>query len=105
MRLRGEFVERSFAHTLETGGGRRSYLRGLEQNRKRAMTLAIGFNLSLLMRAITGCGKPRSGSWCVLLARCVLAELLRAIRDLVQPKPSSESARSIESAAEFRNAA
>lgn len=68
MRKRAELVERSFAHTLETGGGRRSYLRGMEQNEKRVLTLAIGFNLSVVMRKLTGSGKPRSASWQALLA-------------------------------------
>jgi transposase len=35
MRKRGESVERSFAHMLETGGLRRTYLRGRENIEKR----------------------------------------------------------------------
>jgi hypothetical protein len=34
-RLRSEYVERSFAHVCETGGGRRTWLRGLEKVHKR----------------------------------------------------------------------
>lgn len=59
MRRRGEFVERSFAHTLERGGMRRTWLRGRENVRKRYLIHVCGFNLGLLMRDLTGAGTPR----------------------------------------------
>jgi transposase len=59
MRLRGERVERSFAHCYETGGMRRTHLRGHENILKRLVIHVAGFNLGLLMRHSTGIGKPR----------------------------------------------
>lgn len=58
-RLRGELVERVFAHVCETGGGRRTRLRGLDNMRKRYLIQVAALNLSILMRAITGKGTPR----------------------------------------------
>jgi transposase len=71
-RLRGERVERSFAHCYETGGMRRTHLRGHENILKRLVVHVAGFNLGLLMRRSTGIGKPR-------VLQGVLAHLLRSI--------------------------
>ena len=59
MRLRGERIERTFAHTLDTGGMRRTHLRGHENILKRVLIHVAGFNLGLVMRARFGYGKPR----------------------------------------------
>ncbi len=59
-RLRSEYVERSFAHVCETGGGRRTWLRGLEQVTKRYLVQVAAHNLGLLMRKLFGMGKPRT---------------------------------------------
>ena len=59
-RLRSERVERSFAHVCETGGSRRSWLRGLDKINKRYKVVAAAHNLGLLMRSLFGCGKPRA---------------------------------------------
>ena len=59
-RLRSERVERSFAHTCETGGARRSWLRGIEKVRKRLLITAAARNLGLVMRQLFGVGKPRA---------------------------------------------
>ncbi len=71
MRLRGELIERSFAHTLETGGMRRTHLRHHENILKRVLVHGAGFNLSLVMRALLGFGKPRrvQDGFAVVLAR------------------------------------
>jgi transposase len=58
-RLRGERLERSNAHMYETGGLRRTHLRGRENIWKRLIVHAAGFNLGLLLRSIIGIGKPR----------------------------------------------
>ncbi len=58
--LRGELVERGFAHCYETGGLRRTYLRGHRNILKRVLVHVAGFNLGLLMRKLTGIGKPRA---------------------------------------------
>jgi len=59
MRRRGERIERSFAHVYDTGGMRRTHLRGHENILKRVLIQAGGFNLGLLIRAIVGVGTPR----------------------------------------------
>ena len=59
LRQRGELVERSFAHMYETGGMRRTHLRRHDNIIKRLLIHAGAFNLSLIMRKITGRGTPR----------------------------------------------
>src|SRR5579871_2207168 len=59
-KLRSERVERSFAHVCETGGGRRTWLRGLVNVAKRYAVQVAGHNLGLLMRKLFGVGKPRT---------------------------------------------
>jgi transposase len=59
LRQRGELIERSFAHVLETGGMRRTHLRHHTNILKRMLVHVGGFNLSLVMRKLTGIGKPR----------------------------------------------
>jgi hypothetical protein len=62
MRLRGELVERSFAHILDRGGMRRAWLRGRENIHKRYLIHVAGFNLGVLMRALFGQGTPREAA-------------------------------------------
>jgi transposase len=59
-RRRSEVVERTFAHMCETGGGRRSWLRGLENVRKRWLIQAAARNLGLILRTLFGIGTARS---------------------------------------------
>ncbi len=59
---RAELIERSFAHTYETGGMRRLFLRGRENILKRLLVHDAGFNLSLLLRASLGVGTPRQAT-------------------------------------------
>jgi transposase len=59
MRCRGERIERSFAHLYDTGGMRRTHLRGHKNILKRLLIHAGGFNLGLLVRSILGIGTPR----------------------------------------------
>jgi len=59
-RQRSEKVERSFAHVCETGGSRRTWLRGLEKVRKRYLMSAMARNLGLIMRALFGIGTART---------------------------------------------
>lgn len=58
-RKRGELIERSFAHVLETGGHRRARLRGRDNITKRYLVHVAGFNLSLVLRKLLGFGTPR----------------------------------------------
>ena len=53
-------MERSFAHVCETGGGRRTWLRGLVNVTKRYVVQVAGYNLGVLMRKLFGVGKPRA---------------------------------------------
>jgi transposase len=59
-RLRSEFSERSFAHTCETGGARRTWLRGTVNVAKRYVVHVAARNLGVIMRAVCGIGTPRS---------------------------------------------
>src|SRR5437667_1698839 len=59
LRRRGEYVERSFAHVYDTGGMRRTHLRGHRNILKRLLIHASAFNLGILMRKIFGRGTPR----------------------------------------------
>lgn len=72
MRLRGEKLERTFAHCLETGGMRRVHLRGRENILKRYLVHVAAFNLSLVMRKLLGVGTPRGlqGRLAALVALC-----------------------------------
>jgi transposase len=58
-KLRGELCERSFAHCYETGGMRRMYVRGTDNALKRVLVQAAAFNIGLLLRTLSGWGKPR----------------------------------------------
>lgn len=60
LRLRGERLERPFAHLYETGRMRRVHLRGHRNILKRVLVHAGASNLGLLMRYLTGIGTPRS---------------------------------------------
>jgi transposase len=59
LRKRGELIERSFAHCYETGAMRRTHLKHHKNIAKRLLVHVGGFNLSLVMRQLTGTGKPR----------------------------------------------
>ena len=59
LRRRGELVERSFAHCYDTGGMRRTYLRGHKNILKRQLIHIGAFNLSLILRQLLGAGTPR----------------------------------------------
>lgn len=56
---RSELVERSFAHVCETGGGRRTWLRGRVNVSKRYLMQVAAHNLGVVMRSVFGVGKPR----------------------------------------------
>jgi transposase len=79
LRLRGERLERPFAHLFETGGMRRVYLRGHDNIRKRLLIHTSGFNLGLLMRRLIGVGTPRGLQGRALAALTALITLLRAM--------------------------
>lgn len=76
LRLRGERVERSFAHCYETGGMRRTHLRFHDNILKRLVIHVAGFNLGLLMRHLTGIGKPRVLQGALAHLLCLIFALL-----------------------------
>jgi transposase len=69
-RRRSEVVERTFAHVCETGGGRRSWLRGLVNVAKLHLLRSAAYNLGLLLRKVWRMGKPRSweAGWAAAMA-------------------------------------
>jgi len=81
-RLRGERAERPFAHLYETGGMRRTHLRGHPNILKRLLIHCGAFNLGLLMRGSLGAGTPRGLQG---RARALWALLLRLLRSLRAP--------------------
>jgi transposase len=74
-RLRSERVERSFAHVCDTGGARRSWLRGFLNVTKRYLAHVAAHNLAVVLRALFGVGKPRAlqaeGSLCAAVVAVV----------------------------------
>jgi transposase len=76
LRRRGEHVERSFAHTYDTGGLRRTHLRGHDNILKRVLVHTSGFNLGLLMRRLCGVGTPRGLQGRVALLLAALAQAI-----------------------------
>jgi transposase len=59
-RRRSEVCERTFAHICDTGGARRSWLRGLAEVSKRYLIAAAAHNLGRLLRLLIGVGKPKA---------------------------------------------
>ena len=84
LRRRGEYVERSFAHLYDTGGMRRTHLRGHPNILKRLLIHASAFNLGILMRQVFGRGTPRGlqgdplGAGALDIALAMLCERLGA---------------------------
>jgi transposase len=78
MRQRGERIERSFAHLYDTGGMRRTHLRGHENILKRLLIHAGGFNLGLLIRSILGVGTPRGLQGRLAAVLAVVSTLIAA---------------------------
>ena len=58
-RQRSERLERPNAHLYETGGMRRTHLRGHPNILKRLLVHTGAFNVGLLMRTLIGVGTPR----------------------------------------------
>jgi transposase len=85
-RQRGELVERPFAHLCETGGHRRTRLRGRENVQKRYLMQAAAFNLGLVMRKLVGHGTPRqlagAAERIVAVVVGMIASLLLALRTI-----------------------
>jgi len=63
-RRRSELCERSFAHVCDTGGMRRSWLKGLVEVTKRYLIATAAHNLGRVLRKLLGVGKPRGMQGC-----------------------------------------
>ena len=91
-RRRSEYLERPNAHLYETGGMRRTHLRGHANILKRLLVHVGGFNLGLLMRTLFGVGTPRSlqGQLAALIA--VMVALWNALHGIWSPQdtPSAD---------------
>ena len=88
-RRRSEVVERTFAHVCETGGARRSWLRGIERVAKRYLLQAAAHNLGLVLRKLLGAGKPREfAAWWGSALRLwgALVDLLRRVALYIAPQ-------------------
>jgi transposase len=99
LRVRGELVERRFAHLYETGGMRRTHLRGHPNILKRLLIHPAGFNLSLILRRAIGIGAPRRRQdfpevllWVILLCLCVLWRTARRTFALADNPPRQDPA-------------
>ena len=83
-RWRSERCERTFAHVCETGGGRRSHLRGLVNVTKSHVLRCAAFNLGLLLRKLFGMSKPRTGAGLFSLFLSLWSHLVAWIRPRTQ---------------------
>jgi transposase len=59
-KLRSEHCERTFAHVCDSGGTRRSWLRGVEKLTKRYLIAVAAHNLGRILRTLFGIGKPKA---------------------------------------------
>ena len=60
--LRAVLCERAFAHLLDRGGMRRTWLRGRDNVAKRYLVHVASYNLGRLMRALVGAGTPKAAA-------------------------------------------
>lgn len=85
-RRRSELTERTFAHVCDTGGGRRSWIRGRSEIAKYHYGLCAARNLSVIIRSLIGVGKPKAlqstGKSPLSHLRALLATLHRRLRHL-----------------------
>ena len=79
-----------FAHLCETGGARRTWLRGIDKVRTRYLSVATAFNLGRIMRLLIGAGKPRFAQ---VLAEGPLLTLLNILAGLILRLTDSGAAR------------
>jgi len=92
-RMRGELLERPFAHLFETGGMRRTHLRGHPNILKRLLIHAAAFNLGLVMRTSFGVGTPRGLQGALQALLALLTRLTNsayvALNDLATERPTT----------------
>jgi transposase len=86
MRRRGLMLERPFAHCYETGRMRRTHLRGRENILKRLLIHVAGFNLSLVLRLVTGKGTPRGLQDLVMATFIVYLHALKCLWQVLEAR-------------------
>jgi transposase len=59
-RLRSERCERTFAHVCNTGGMRRSWVKGVAKLAKRYLIAVAAHNIGRILRKLFGIGKPKA---------------------------------------------
>jgi transposase len=79
IRQRAAIVERVFAHLKVTGGLRRIHLHGRENVQKRYIAHVFAYNLSVLMRAVSGMGSPKSSKGRKNLLRLLILGAVMAL--------------------------
>jgi transposase len=83
-RRRSELCERTFAHVCDSGGMRRSWLRGVLNVAKRYLIAAAAHNLGRLMWKLFGVGKPKAlqpeGGLAALIYVASVGPLARLLR-------------------------
>jgi hypothetical protein len=84
--LRAVLCERAFAHVLDRGGMRRTWLRGRANVAKRYLVHIAAHNLGLVMRALVGAGTPRATADVARQGRSPPAPPAR--RQIHQPGPA-----------------
>ena len=85
---RGEYVERPFAHCYDTGGMRRTHLRGHPNILKRLLIHVAGFNLGLVLRRLFGVGTPRGLQGLRVLASALILAWWTALqRTILSRRP------------------
>jgi transposase len=107
-RWRSERAERSFAHVCETGGGRRTWLRGIVNVSKSYLGRVAAHNLGLLMLALFGIGTPRSlqagiglffalivALWCARRSRSWLRSASNRLYDVRTPQACASTSGSL----------
>ena len=86
-RLRSERCERTFAHICNSGGMRRSWLRGTEKLTKRYLIAVAAHNLGRILRTLFGIGKPKALQGYLALA-ALMHLIIRALARHLAPQVS-----------------
>src|SRR5437016_2524666 len=97
LRRRGLMLEQPFAHCYETGGMRRTHLRGRENILKRLLIHIAGFNLSLVLRLMIGKGTPRGLQDLVVAYFFILIALINCFWQLLRARIAPRALRMIQS--------
>jgi transposase len=93
-RLRSELCERTFAHVCDTGGMRRSWVKGVAKLAKRYLIAVAAHNLGRILRKLFGIGKPKA-----LQGKGGLAALVYLVMVAVASLAATGQRRELDSAA------